>query len=1340
MDVSLLIQFIDKYHLSLDAKEELFTLFSLKNPGLISAETMGESAEERIQEKSISSAMQTQTLDPEEVQRDTQNTAKQVAEISPRWGSYIRKNLIGIGGMGEVYSIYDERLKRRIAMKIIHSNLVDSELAVMRFLEEAQIGAQLQHPNIVPIHDIGALDDGRVFFTMKEIKGKQFAELIDSVHRASSLNEWKEGMEQTTFRRLIQILLICCEAMGYAHSLEVVHRDLKPENIMIGDFGEVLVVDWGIAKVKGMSGEILSNRMHSDAISTQCGVVTGTPAYMSPEQAHGLNQEIDVPSDIYSMGAILYKILSGSAPYHGSNPVEIVEKAKQGSFESLRSMDDPKIPLELIDICETAMQYDPALRFKSINDMAKRISNWLEGARNREQALAQIEQAELCLARSREMEVEAQRLWGVANILLQEKGVVSERGWSVFESCSACLDSMRQEERNYRTCLQNALVYDHSIEEGHLPLAEYNLKQICMAQARGDKEQQQELRHRFDQHLRYVNPVRSKELRYELEQRLGSHISRLRSKNQAFIGRRELRDQSIAHLEQERLLVIQGVGGVGKSNFAVELAYEVQSKFQIVYFVDLGTVHELVQLERLMAKAMGLEFVRREDIDAQLSEGRILLILDGIERLIPILDRPLAEWIHQNPTLRIIVTSRLPFPIPEAYSIQIEPLPLLPSIQFFVHFAKMLSPDFSLSPDNRDRITKIVRSLEGVPLAMKLAASKISDYSLEHLEKSLRTQTDGITKQALQRTIEWSWKLLEAEEKDVLMKLSVFRGGFGMSAALSVLLVDHEPSLERVLLSLVRSSLLYRQGHNRYYMLETTRIFVENNWQDLHRKKQLEKHHTRYFASANDVDDVLDFDNLVVASGRGEGKDAYHCCLRVLGILQQNGPLELGLQLIEKTLRIENIREDHSARLRLERARLYRAFGHIAEAQAYFKEEPTNDVHATPKLKAARLVERGELERLEARFDTALVYFQEALLILRQQRLMGEQIKVLQNIGDLYLDMEQGEQAQKHYLEALKMSRKENRIEQAEILVRLGDICRFDFEEERALEYYQEAHRLHEASGNRAYNGQVLQKMSTLYRDRKEYDIAESKATRARETFESIGDSLSANKVSLLLARIYHDQRRFQLSLATISKAKEFFQDLQLYSLMGDSLELCALIYSDIHNFGQAHRNYREALACYKRINSRSDIATLYASLGILYRKEKKYEKGIHCFQYAISILSQLKRPLLEGDARGELGILYLERNRLQDAIPELQRSCSLLVDGWFADKKRFFSGALALALARSERFDEALVLAAYASDRIRDTRSDIQHLSRLAEVFFLAQKPQRGAEMLLKIQEGRWK
>jgi len=326
---------------------------------------------------------------------------------------------LGRGGMGTVERVRDRMLHRVVARKVLHAALPVG--ARERFLEEARTTAQLQHPGIVPVHDMGEEPDGRVWFTMKEVQGETFRSVIRREHAASRSGAVDRS---ASLRRLVSTFDTVCQAVGYAHARGVVHRDLKPTNVMVGKHGEVLALDWGIAKVLGVEGAVApaSKPLRTGRRSgqeTAVGPVLGTPAFLSPEQARG--EQIDARSDVYGLGAVLYEMLTGAAPYRGDTP-SVLAALLAGLPASLRGPTGAEVHstfgvdvTELVEVCERAMARSASDRYADGAAVGAAVQSWLDGSRRREQALEVVSQAlaqrpaaEVLRARAAALRLEAQ--------------------------------------------------------------------------------------------------------------------------------------------------------------------------------------------------------------------------------------------------------------------------------------------------------------------------------------------------------------------------------------------------------------------------------------------------------------------------------------------------------------------------------------------------------------------------------------------------------------------------------------------------------------------------------------------------------------------------------------------------------------------------------------------------------------------------------------------------------------------------------------------------------------------------------------------------------------------
>lgn len=303
----------------------------------------------------------------------------QHAADSLRTDEFEDRGEIGRGGMGVVRHVYDGSLRRELAAKMLRADLVGDPRAYSRFVAEAQVTSQLDHPGIVPVHCLGTDAAGRPFFTMKLVRGRNLADVFADL--AAGHADW-------TVPRAVGVLLRVCEAVDYAHEKGVVHRDLKPQNIMVGPFGEVFVMDWGLARVAA-NGESALQSVRQDLahgapespLLTGSGEVLGTPYYMAPEQARGDADSVGVQSDIYSLGAMLYHLLSGEPPYQRTtdgDPGKVRRATETGPPASVRSI-AAGAPRELVAVCERAMARRPRDRYPDMKAVRGDLSAWLEG-------------------------------------------------------------------------------------------------------------------------------------------------------------------------------------------------------------------------------------------------------------------------------------------------------------------------------------------------------------------------------------------------------------------------------------------------------------------------------------------------------------------------------------------------------------------------------------------------------------------------------------------------------------------------------------------------------------------------------------------------------------------------------------------------------------------------------------------------------------------------------------------------------------------------------------------------------------------------------------------------
>jgi serine/threonine-protein kinase len=283
------------------------------------------------------------------------------------------------GGLGVVSVALDTELNREVALKELRRRHADDPDCRACFLLEAEVTGHLEHPGVVPVYSLGAFPDGRPFYAMRFVRGDSLQEAVERFHKQDGPGR-DPGERAVALRGLLGRFVGVCNAVAYAHSRGILHRDLKPRNIMLGPYGETLVVDWGSAKVTARPADGAGPGewpRPGGGLDTAEGTgPVGTPAYMSPEQAGGWQVQLGPASDVYGLGATLYHLLAGRAPFHGDDVMEVLRRVQAGDFPPPRRM-KPSVPPALEAVCLKAMALRPQDRYASATGLAGEVEHWL---------------------------------------------------------------------------------------------------------------------------------------------------------------------------------------------------------------------------------------------------------------------------------------------------------------------------------------------------------------------------------------------------------------------------------------------------------------------------------------------------------------------------------------------------------------------------------------------------------------------------------------------------------------------------------------------------------------------------------------------------------------------------------------------------------------------------------------------------------------------------------------------------------------------------------------------------------------------------------------------------
>jgi predicted ATPase/serine/threonine protein kinase len=673
-------------------------------------------------------------------------------------GRYRICSHLGAGGMGEVFLAEDERLRRRVALKILPGEFHQDARRAARFLREAQAASALNHPNICTIYEVNDERSETPFIAMEYVEG----ETLDRKIRSRELNVW----------RALELALQIADALAEAHAHNIVHRDIKPSNLIVNTRGLVKVLDFGLAKKIALQGEDVTQQ----ALSHE-GMIVGTLAYMSPEQARGV--AVDARTDVFSFGVVLYEMLTGRMPFTGETTSDVLAAILTKEPPSPVAF-NPEIPAALERIVLKAMAKQRAARYPSAKELLadlKSLSNWFE-QNVQQQVTEQIEK-----------QSETQILSGAAS-------AKTER----------------------------------------------------------------------------ADPP--------------NNLSK-QTAPQRLIGREKEIAAVVAILKQPEicLVTMTGIGGTGKTRLSKAVAHELLHEFTDgVFFVELDAIADAQLVAAVIAQALGVKETSGktilENLQDFLRDKQMLLVLDNFEQLTDAAPQ-IADLLDAAERLKILITSRVvlrlsrerEFVVPplaapsEISQISLADLGQFEAVRLFVERARQAKPNFVLTEENSQSVAQICVRLDGLPLAIELAAARVKILSpgqiLTKLENSLRLLTGGsrdlpARQQTMRAAIEWSYQILGENEKRLFRLLSVFAGGFTFEAAESVVVQanlesDGQPAIEVLddITSLIEQSLLVSKeqpdGTIRFRMLEVVREFASEFLEKCGESEIVNRSHAEYF-------------------------------------------------------------------------------------------------------------------------------------------------------------------------------------------------------------------------------------------------------------------------------------------------------------------------------------------------------------------------------------------------------------------------------------------------------------------------------------------------------------
>ena len=996
-------------------------------------------------------------------------------------GSYEIIELLGAGGMGEVYRARDSRLDRMVAIKVLPAAFSADGGRLQRFAQEARSASALNHPNIITIYELGQ-DGPTHYIAMELVEGKTLRELL--------------GAGLLPIRKTIEIATQVAEGLAKAHEAGIAHRDLKPENLMVSHDGLVKILDFGVAKLAAPSKEALDLRSTSAGL-TPSGLILGTVGYMSPEQAGG--QEVDFRSDQFSFGLVLYEMVTGKRAFERPTAAETLVAILREPIEPIGLL-NRDAPAPLCWAIERSVTKEPDKRYVSTRDLAREL----------------------------------------------------------------------------------AAIRDRFLEK--------QLKQV---------------------------EIRPANLPF---QRTG------------FVGReKELAAAKELLLRQDvRLVTVTGPGGIGKTRLAVQVASGLVDHFPGgTHFIPLGSLNDPGLIASVIVQTLGIREAGGQS-PLELLKGNLqdslsrpmLLLLDNFEHLVQAAPT-VAELLAAGPSLKILVTSRAALHVYGEHEFPVSPLALpdprsqpsvetlsqCPAVALFVQRARAVKPLFELNPENATTVAEICARLDGLPLAIELAAARVKVLSpslmLTRLASRLQLLTGGARdlprrQQTLRAAIDWGYDLLTPAEQKLFRRLSVFVGGCTLEGAEAVCNAQGDLDLDQVdgMASLLDKSLVREveptRGDSRFVMLETIREYALEKLEASGEQPLTKRAHAAYCLVL--AEEGASEESRVQSAAWQENFALEYDNFRAgLDWLTETGDAEWGLRLGNALFRFWEIRE-YLAEGRDRLGKLLQLTGAAA---------PT-------KARARALFAAGVLACAQGDYASA-------------DNLLNESQDIALQLGD--------KQSVAVSLNALAViARDRNDIARAHIL-------------------FEATLRLWRELGDQKAVARALSNLANVLKLQGDYDGARALHVECLSIFQELGD-----RAGVAWSLNYQGDVACDLG-DTIAARKLYEEGLGIFRQLGDRWGIAGTL-ADLGslarengNYSAAHSLYGESIKLFQDLDHKRGIARLLECSARLAAAQRGAERSLRLAGAAAALRQNIGAPLTPSEQAKLEASLQAARETLTDPI-----------------------------------------------------------------------------------------